>query len=698
MAVSTVSPAQIKQGGIVTIQDLGRIVAGAQINFAGGFTQPTIRGVSTLTTGAGFENNVAIYVDGFYSPDNVTINQELANVENIQVLKGPQGALYGRNATGGAILITTKSPSKTWTGDVEGTYSRFDDKRLSGYISGPINDGIRFSIAGSYRNGDGYNKELGADGAVIGNASPVKQRSLRAKLAADITDNLKVELGYNYGYTSDARGLLFTYFQYTPSYLGACPPRACEPFTAGTNHKNYDIGKTNEGTFKLDYTTPIGTFETRTSYAQRTTHDGFDYDGTYSDIFFGIQNYREKTLQQSADFHMDKVKGFDLIAGVDYYHDTFNQYSSYSVGAGAAVPQPLNLLKTNSIAFYADGTLTITDHLFLDAGARYTDERKEKNVYSIGVLTGTEPYDQHDSFHSFTPRASLRYEVAPRTDVYFTFSKGFRTGGYNPNPVPCVVTATSPNACPNGPSTTDQAFKPEKITSYEIGFKTANRWMRFDIAGFYYDYRDLQVGVTIPNPSTPNSVLNVVENAPKARIYGMDTNLTVTPVAHLSLRAGLALLSGKYTDFPNAVGNGLSTAAGLNVTNQPQDWSGNQMARAPHVSGNAGVDYDLQAVFGGSLDLGASANFTSKYALSNPSTYGPLAGTLANVERYRTKGYTLVALHADWTDGSKHFNVGVFGNNVFNKHYLITYNGGAFGDYRGYGEPATYGVRAGYHF
>jgi iron complex outermembrane receptor protein len=182
-------------------------------------------------------------------------------------------------------------------------------------------------------------------------------------------------------------------------------------------------------------------------------------------------------------------------------------------------------------------------------------------------------------------------------------------------------------------------------------------------------------------------------------VYGIDGDLTFKPVNNLNVRLGAAYLHARYTDFSNAVGTGLNTTTRLNVSNQPQDWSDHQMTRAPTLSAIAAADYTIEDIVGGSLNLGFNARYTDSYVINNASLFGPLAGAaLANKQRFRQGAYTLVNLRATWTDANGRFNVGVFGNNVTDKTYKITYNGTAFGEYASYGEPATYGVRVGYEF
>ena len=155
MSITAILPDAAEARGIRNVQDLGQAVAGVQVNFQGAYTYPSVRGVTSLTTGVGFENNVALYIDGFYQPDAVAVNADFANIESLQVLKGPQGALYGRNATGGALLLSTLKPAKELTGKLDLRYGNFNDATVSGFISGPVNDAIRLSVAGYARRSDG---------------------------------------------------------------------------------------------------------------------------------------------------------------------------------------------------------------------------------------------------------------------------------------------------------------------------------------------------------------------------------------------------------------------------------------------------------------------------------------------------------------------------------------------------------------
>lgn len=684
MSVTAVSSETIQNAGVSNIHDLGQIVAGAQVNFAGCCTQPAIRGISTLTTGVGFENNVAIYIDGFYAPDNITVNADLANIESIEVLKGPQGTLWGRNATGGAILINTRAPSKTLTGNVEAGYGRYSDVVTSAYVSGPINDRMRYSIAGYHRSSDGYNKWLKPNGEV-GDLTPLEQDSLRTKLEVDVTQKLTATLAYNYGYSSDGRGNVYQPFQHVNPVLPPPPARSITPYEVTAEVPSQASGMVQEGTAKLALQTPIGTLTSYTGFAYRTQKLAYDFDGSFVSLVRAYGKDQQNTFQQTVDYNITAIPKTDLVVGGSYYFDRWKQPISLAISGGQALSDTRWSLRTESFAFYADATYHLTDRVALNLGGRYSHDDKSVSNYVIRLVpppaTVINPFAGDASFHAFTPRASIRYELAPRTNVYASYSQGYRSGGFNPTP---------------GQSA---PFQPEKVKTYEIGFKTAQPAWRLEAAAFYSDYRDMQVGVTVPNPAVPGSIINLIGNAKASEIYGVDSNVVIQPIDHLNVRAGVAWLHGRYTDFHNATGTGLNPVTDRDVS-QVQDWTGLQMARAPKFSGNVGADYELQDVVGGRLLLAGNLAFTTKYPLSNPSVFGPLVEhSLQRKQRFIGPGHAVLNLSVTWTDPSDRYRFTVWGNNVTDQRFPITFNGNALtGDYRSWSEPATYGFRAGYSF
>ncbi|CAN7272281.1 TonB-dependent receptor [Phenylobacterium sp. LjRoot225] len=706
MSITAVTPQQIAKSGITNIHELSRVTPGVQINLAGAFTQPAIRGVTTLTNGTNVENNVAVYVDGFYNPNSNDINMDLANLASIEILKGPQGTLYGRNATGGAILINTLAPSKDYSGRIEGTYARFNDRRVSGYISGPISDRLRFSLAGYTRDSDGYIKK--ADPAntsqTKGHAAPIDQRSVRFKLEGDVTSKLVATLGLNYSAVNDPRGILFSGFDHVPPTIPASV-RAPRFGTAAFNGVNRNLVITQETTLKLAYDTPIGTLTSYTGFQHRHNKSAFDTDGTYLNNVYAVISLPQDTFQQAFDYNITAIDKLDLVVGGMYFHDNIKTDGGNQVYLGGNLfNKNFFSQHTEALAFYVDGTYHISDQLSLTLGGRYSYDAKQFVFLPISangaitpVAAGIPPFTVDTRFKTinrkFTPRAVLRYEIAPRTNVYASYSKGFRAGAFNGSGAtdPRLVTPT----------------KPETITAYEVGFKTARSWVRFDAAAFYYDYKNLNVSLTVPNPFCPNpancSITTLFANAPQAKIHGIDGQVTFTPVEKLNIRIGGAWLRARYGTFTNASGTGVNPVTNLNVSPQIQDWSDQQMARAPKFTGNIGVDYEIDNVVGGKVLLAGNYNYTDGYVVNNASLYGPLFAasnpTLAKSQRFRQGAYSLLSLQATWSDPTDRYWVTVYGNNLTDTSYRMISSGSvSAGDYSVPGEPRVYGVKVGYKF
>ncbi|MDT0509812.1 TonB-dependent receptor [Novosphingobium sp. MMS21-SN21R] len=685
----------LQQSGVQRMTDIGQIATGVQINRGGSFTQPAIRGISTLTLGYGFENNTAVYVDGFYQPDMVTINGDLANLASVQVLKGPQGTLYGRNATAGAIVMETLAPSQETIGRAQVSYGRFNDIRAQAYVSVPLSEKLAFSLAGYYRKSDGYIRDIGTDPvskADDRDAAPLQNESFRAKLLYTPTDTLDITLGFNHGRVEDSRGTTYTINKYAFA-VPASPPRASARDTSSSSFLADSSAKADEFTGKIALETGIGTLTSYTGYAKRLSFSVFDFDGSKPVITQSANtSIHQRTFQQTLDYAIDAIDNLNLIVGGFYYNDKMDfgdggarSYTGSFDAAGLQNSQFV-FLTSKAYAFYGDATYQFGEKLFFTAGLRYSDEKRTIRYFVVpGVNPVVAPPAQNAAnFSSATPRAVLRYEIAPRTSIYASFSKGFRSGVFNP-----TVVASPAFVLP---------IKPEKLTAYEVGFKTASSTFRFDAAAYYYDFRDLQVGVTIPSPVNANAVIQLISNAKRAESYGIEAQATYTPTEDLSIRAGASYTHGRYTDFKNATGNGLNEATQRNISGQVQDWTGQQMARAPSFTGNLGINYEMDMA-GGRLALSGNASYTSSFVVSNPSLFGPRGPAgLANKQRYRQKGYGIANAQINWTDPSDHVTIGAYADNITNTRYNFVLSGGLFGDYAQGNEPVTYGVRAGFKF
>lgn len=686
-AVTAVGAEQMERSGVTKLMDAAQVAPGLQIQKNGYTTQPALRGVTSLVTGYGFENNVAIYIDGFYQPDSVAINGDLVNIQQVEILKGPQGTLYGRNATGGAILINTREPSSTFGGKLQASYARFNERAVQGYVSGPITDWAAFSLAGSVRRSDGYIRDLGTDGQGAGgyDAAPQINDSLRAKLRLSPNGPVTFTLGYNYARVLDAVGLVYTIYDHPSPAIPTPPLRATQPDTATNNDRADNEATLNEGTLKTEIDTGVGALTLRTSYGQRETRIAYDFDGSKSPITYGVIPATQKTFQQAADWNLNLNDHLDLIVGAQYFHDDIDIHGQQTFGAGVLRTTDFTRLKAEAYAAYVDATWNF-GKLSLTGGLRYSHEDKSVAYYQVAnlsTITPVLPAARDATFTATTPRVVARYELAPRTNVYASYSRGYRSGVFQNQ-----VAANPAFVLP---------IQPEEISAYEIGFKTVQSSFRFDTAAFFYDYTNLQVGVTVPNPVSGVGVINTILNAKAAEIYGAEAQLTWTPLDDLNIIGGLSLLHAEYTDFTNATGTGYNPVTGLNVGGQTQDWTGQEMARAPASSASLQVDYGWD-LGGGRAGVALNGSYTASYVVNNPSLFGPIAGADAKTQRYRQGAYGLLNGQASWTAPGDQFTVTVFVTNATDVRYKLVTSGGSFGDYRQFSQPRTVGVRVGYAF
>lgn len=737
MTVTVLTTESLASSGVTSLRDIQNVTTGFQLGQGGSFPQPAIRGVTTVLNGT-FENNVAVYVDGFYQTSAQAIGIDLPNVESIQVLKGPQGTLYGRNATGGALLLNTISPGDTWQGKAELTYARFDDKRASAYVAGPVSDMIGFSLAGYVRRSDGYHvfaSRTAPNGQTNDEAAPVKQDSVRAKLKFGLTEDFSATLGYNYTRTFDGRGVLFTPYENVNPGYAARPGGELLPSKLGV--VAYDWGasvdtRQNDFTLTMEWDSAIGTLRSLTGYTIFEPETEFDFDGSYitdqSAIpgntirgSFSTSNFKQTTFQQGLDFAVDAIERVDLVIGGTYFHDKQKTKdggasTSYIITpSDPSMPPPRSNLipdlerfiygKKEAWAVYADLTFQATDALSLNVGGRYSEEKQEQATEWLRGAATVLPYTSANAkFSKFTPRASIRYELAPRTNVYASYSQGFRSGAF-------------PTFPPNSADPSSWfAAKQEVVDAFEVGFKTVQGNLRFEAAGFYYDYQDLQVSTTQVVNDLP---LVVVTNVPEAEIYGIEASFDFEPVQNFTIRGGATWLHARFGDDALIDGTGIDPLLPsinssrdplknfVNVTQRNQDLSGLQLARAPDFTAFLGLDY-LAHVREGTLRLAANVKYTDSYVVTNPSVWcDPGAQTnSANCDlvpadrqrqqRFREGAHALVNASVTWTDPSDHYYIRVWGNNLTDHKYRLHYAGTGNGTYSPMAEPLTYGITVGY--
>jgi len=259
LSITAASAAELTRAGVTNVRQIASITPGVTMQSTGPWLQPAVRGVSSQSTIPGSEQNVALYVDGVYQPTAVANTSDLPDVERIEVLKGPQGTLFGRNATGGAIQIITRDPSFSTTGNLTASYGRFRDVTLQGYISTPLSDKVAVGVTGSYTSTDGWLKDLLNDRRHTGK---ITSELVRAKLLFRPNENLKVLLTGFYRHRTDNNINRDNALNgNTVAVSLGITPVAVKPFDVSTDFTKSNVFTRSYGvTLRAELATRIGTF------------------------------------------------------------------------------------------------------------------------------------------------------------------------------------------------------------------------------------------------------------------------------------------------------------------------------------------------------------------------------------------------------------------------------------------------------
>jgi iron complex outermembrane receptor protein len=699
ISVATLSADNLQRSGITDAGSLAQVVPGLHVDSSGAFFMPSIRGVGTAVAGPGAGANVATYIDGIYKPNSLANDFTFIDVDSVQVLKGPQGTLFGRNTTGGAIVVTTRQPTFEPVLDARLGYGNYNTTRGSVFASTGLTSNLAGSLAVGAGKSSGWttNKATGRDG------NPSDDYTLRGKLLLTASDIWKITLTLEEQFVNDPS--LYA----VNSYKG----------WAGT--ALFGVPLITSGAHQIELSTPIKhiyrergfslknevdlDFATLASYSAGHWDTGEEETSETASVFpangtlpiptavppsvvltQADWHYTEKTLSQEFDLGQSGKGPLDWVTGLYYYYDNtryapFNTalYGPFGPGGpftGGAYPWPASSYVntgdqhsfnatgiSTTAAIFGDVTYNL-DKWHFTAGGRGTYDRAGVNFAAFpsiagGVTSETVYPSAHTHWYSFTPRAIIRYSLTDDSNVYFSFNRGSKSGLYN-------ATGYQGQRSP---------VDPEKINAYEVGYKIAQHNWRLEASAFHYDYSGLQVASYV-------GAVAVLQNAASSKISGADLHFQQALQEHLNLDLGAAYTHARYSTFENASTSIFDPTRG--VVNRPGDVSGGRMERTPTFTGTAGLTYTYP-VLGGSLSVGGNysyqtaSSFDFAYTLVQPS-YGLLNARVA------------------WTDPSAHWTVSVSGKNVTNKVYLVQVlpNGGGFG--QTYGEPASVFAELNVHF
>ena len=729
MSITALTGDTLVDRGVSSPMDLGQVVPGLTV-------QPTplaspvytLRGVGFYETTLSASPTVAVYVDEVVIPFSAETRGVAFDVQRVEVLKGPQGTLFGANTTGGAINYIANKPTDSFAAGLDASFARFNTAELSGFVNIPVSDTLKMRLAGRLVHGGSWQKSYTRDDKIG------RQRQFNGRFIADWTpsDRLRIVL--------TSMGWTDTGDTQQPQFLsGSCRPGvvtgACDPANRWQqNYQNYpqapksnraaDWGPTIYGkrparddwfwlaSARVDYELSDDiTLTSISAYSKFKTIGRQDFDGT---TFIGadiLSNGKIKTFSQELRLS-GKADRLTWIVGANY--DKSNTFDStlYGISEQGGYPfytDPGPQMQTGSqaiadqtirnAAVFANGEFAIVNNLTLIGGLRYTKTKRRFDGCSVDpgdnnfspfwnrifafanlnlgpgdcfVFTANFPEVYRDrsiidtlSEDNLSWNAGVNYKFDGGTLLYGRVSRGYKAGSY-PNVQAASVTQYAP-------------VKQESLLAYEIGFKAPflDRRANISAAVFYYDYTDKQLKGRAPDAVFRD--LDALVQIPKSSVKGAEIEINLRPVDGLSLFGGATYIKSRIKEY-----NAVQSFGGA-----PLDFSGQAFPYSPELTMIGDAQYEFPVSQSLSAYVGASATYNGRTSavLRNRTT-----ATITRDSLFDVKSYTLIDLRAGIKGANDAWQVYVFGKNITNEYYWTNVLDNVSSIVRYTGRPRTYGV------
>ncbi len=733
ITIQALTAKDINQLGIKSSTDIAQAIPNVDIALpSGAGSQPiiTIRGIGVNDFDTNNAGPNGVYVDEVYlsAPGSQTF--QVFDLDRIEVLKGPQGTLYGRNTSGGAINFIAAKPTDTFTADVHAGYSSYDTFSLEGAVGGPLAQGLDGRFAFVKNNSDGYmtnaltgNHENGANDFATRALllyKPISDLTLLFNVHGGQVNTRPTEYRHVGVFQPSAPGTQNDPVQYNnvppgyPAYAGT--PVQCsqaqisaggcvdlfgygtpQGFYNGSFDRQQNLVVNSIGSnLRIDYKpgslafTSITAFEHFDKFHPENTDAG---PNRLLDIDFGVNSnsftQEFRAAQDLGNLHwvlglynLDEWLSQDQPAGELLDFDTF-----YGAGAGNGVAAMLldnSKQITTSGAIFGQADYALTEKLKLTLGGRFTDESKKfktadseavqnNGINNFGPYTPLWSFDKSSYNSAASWRAALDYSFTKRILVYASAASGFKSADFNGG-----FLSTNPAEA----NVQSNPVAPEKVLAYEIGVKSElfDRRLLFNAAVFYNDYRDMQVFTQInPIAGGAGLPLLILTNAPKAHTDGIDLQMVAKPIRYLTATVNLGLLEAKIDQLTSII----------NTSGTTQSYAGNTLPLAPRTSLSGILDYRIPFETG-TLDLQANANYRTKQYFD--TTDDPLI---------TQRSYWLENARIGYSFDQGIWEVAAFGHNLSNQKYLSD----AFDESNPFGfveevvgTPRSVGVQLNYSF
>jgi iron complex outermembrane receptor protein len=604
------------------------------------------RGVGQQDPLWGFEPGVALYIDDVYVARPQGAVLDIFDVERVEVLRGPQGTLYGRNTIGGAVKYVTRRLGNDYKASFRGSYGSYNQIDLVGQVVIPVGDTLSLgaAVAQYWRDGYGTNLTTGAE--------HYNKDVFATRLSAEFTPTDTIFVRVAGDRVLDRSN---------PRHGTRLLPNGTDPIyapTASVYDTRAGIGDDNRvETRGLSVTGEIGlsdalTFKTITAWRDGSTDTVIDFDNTILPTLDIPAEYSDRQFTQELQllYEGERLQG---VFGLYYLNGRASGAFDTVIGLANLTTLTSGEVFTKSYAAFGDFSFDLTDQFKISAGLRYTRDEKTGTVFRRNYTGIRSPrfgnaaaipglirsdYTNSRDFEKLTPRISLSYQPTADLNIYASYGKGYKSGGFDMRG-DVVLTPTTANG-----------YNPETIDSYELGMKGAflDRTLFVNLAGFFSNYKDQQV--TIQVPALPSGIASFVDNAGKGEIYGFELETRMVPSRHFQASVVVGYTNADYKEFFTFIGGGTTP---VDVSNQ------RAFQNTPEWTANASFTWSND-VAGGVLA------FTPAVSLRSDIQMFELATPALDQD-----GYALVEASLNWTSGDGRYRFGIAGRNLTDARYRV---------------------------
>lgn len=684
IAITAFSAEQIQNP---TVNDLSSLAALApNIDFS--VTSPLSGSTSTASVfirGVGQEDfllttdpAIGIYLDGVYIARSVGGVLELADIERVEILKGPQGTLFGKNTIGGAIQVISRKPDDKWGGYTSATGGSDNRQDFSLSVEGPILDSVSARLSFLSEDRDGYAKKL-LDGGELGDIDRDTLKFITYWFISDKTE-AALAIDHTHQRQESIASKLLEVVEIGPSAALLFDERwiTDDDFTTNQTGPSFDNLDITGASTSLNHNFSWADLISITGYRHMNADYARDPDG--SPIAWVHNINRDNHWQFSQELRLQSLDDgsiLDWLVGIYYFREHGENTTEIDAFGSGLVLDVFNDLETESTASFFQVIWHITQKLNLTAGLRVTDEEKEFFVHNRNIGADIDilgPESTKEDWQNISPMLSVDYQWTDNLMTFFTASRGFKSGGFNGRQIGNGVSG----AVDEGDGDTVDSYDPEFASSAEVGMKSRMAGGKVDLqtSAFWTRYKDLQYSYLAPNggglPPTPQ-----ILNAARARIYGAEIAVVYRNEQGFSMDSGVGYLNTRYTELDEGL---------------PFD-EDNELIRAPEWTAHISPSYLWNLDKAGEIKFSINASYRSK-----------MYNDLLNTEIIAQKDFALVDASIGWRSVDERWGrlgVTAFVTNLTDERYLeygssalssVGYSVGY------YGRPREWGLQVDYRF